>query len=176
MVTDLAAGGGGRRGHDLVGGEAAVAVGVAHHEQVDVLAGQRGADGGVTGVGDGEALGTLAVAGSLGLSCWAVWVVTLGWLRPKPSAARPGRSRPASKVTSKLVPPEDGTVEVDESPEGGADLAVAATDDQRPHGRGQVPAGTSSASSRWTRMSMSSRMRRTTSTGWPAGSSSSQSS
>jgi hypothetical protein len=53
---------------------------------------------------------------------------------------------------------------------------VAATDDRQPHGRGQVPAGTRSASSCWTRRSMSSRMRRTTSTGWPAGSSSSQSS
>jgi hypothetical protein len=41
---------------------------------------------------------------------------------------------------------------------------------------GQVLAGTSSARSCWTRRSMSSRMRRTTSTGWPAGSSSSQSS
>jgi hypothetical protein len=40
----------------------------------------------------------------------------------------------------------------------------------------QALAGASSASSCWTRRSMSSRMRRTTSTGWPAGSSSSQSS
>jgi hypothetical protein len=53
---------------------------------------------------------------------------------------------------------------------------VAATDDRQPRGRGQVPAGTSSASSCWTRVSMSSRMRRTTSTGWPAGSSRVQSS
>ena len=41
---------------------------------------------------------------------------------------------------------------------------------------GSAPAGTSSPSSCWTRPSMSSRMRRTTSTGWPAGSCSSQSS
>ena len=45
---------------------------------------------------------TLAVDGSLGLSCRAVSVVTLGWLRPNPSATTPGRSRPALRVTSKL--------------------------------------------------------------------------
>jgi hypothetical protein len=67
----------------------------------------------------------------------------------------------------------------------GADPGVAAADHQQPHRLvpwrrrvpgGQAPAGTSSASSRRTRASMSSRMRRTTSTGWPAGSWSSQSS
>ena len=41
---------------------------------------------------------------------------------------------------------------------------------------GQAPAGTSSPRSCWTRASISSRIRRTTSTGWPAGSWSSQSS
>jgi hypothetical protein len=46
----------------------------------------------------------------------------------------------------------------------------------RQSGSGQAPAGTSSTSSAWTRVSRSSRIRRTTSTGWPAGSWSSQSS
>jgi hypothetical protein len=69
-------------------------------------------------------------------------------------------------------------------PQGGRDAGVAAPDHQQPHPDllrsapllGQAPAGTRSSRSCWTRLSMSSRMRRTTSTGWPAGSWSSQSS
>ena len=106
---------------------------------------------------------------------------------------------PVGHVTGEVVgQPADGEVGVAVSdqqadldgrvqfagPQPGADPGVAAPDHQQPHaassvavaGSGQAPAGTSSASSCWTRMSMSSRMRRTTSTGWPAGSCSSQSS
>jgi hypothetical protein len=58
------------------------------------------------------------------------------------------------------------------------DRGVAAADDQQAHltvGIRQAVAGTSSASRAWTRLSMSSRMARTCSTGLPSGSSSSQS-
>jgi hypothetical protein len=76
--------------------------------------------------------------------------------------------------------------------QGGRDAGVAAPNHHQPHpapfsrviptcgaataDQAQVEAGTSSARSCWTWVSMSSRMRRTTSTGWPAGSWSSQSS